>query len=89
MKHRYYLTKSDQCSRSANGIILCYDMTCRQSFESLQRWLDDVSKFAAPNVAKVLVGSFGLFSYLCQDVLSSSRLLLKEGGGGRRNRARD
>uniref|UniRef100_A0A9J2PDI4 Ras-related protein Rab-43 n=1 Tax=Ascaris lumbricoides TaxID=6252 RepID=A0A9J2PDI4_ASCLU len=66
--------------RSANGIILCYDMTCRQSFESLQRWLDDVSKFAAPNVAKVLVGSFGLFSYLCQDVLSSSRLLLKEGG---------
>uniref|UniRef100_A0A914ZNR7 Ras-related protein Rab-43 n=1 Tax=Parascaris univalens TaxID=6257 RepID=A0A914ZNR7_PARUN len=43
--------------RSANGIILCYDMTCRQSFESLQRWLDDVSKFAAPNVAKVLVAT--------------------------------
>lgn len=42
--------------RSANGIILCYDLTCRQSFESLQRWLDDVSKFAAPNVCKVLIG---------------------------------
>lgn len=44
--------------RSANGILLCYDLTCRQSFESLRRWLDDVSKFAAPNVCKVLVGRF-------------------------------
>lgn len=43
--------------RSANGIILCYDMTCRQSFESLQRWIDDVSKFAAPNVSKVLIAT--------------------------------
>ncbi|TKR64568.1 hypothetical protein L596_025078 [Steinernema carpocapsae] len=43
--------------RSANGIILCYDMTCRQSFESLSRWIDDVSKFAAPNVVKILVAT--------------------------------
>uniref|UniRef100_A0A8R1TTZ0 Uncharacterized protein n=1 Tax=Onchocerca volvulus TaxID=6282 RepID=A0A8R1TTZ0_ONCVO len=43
--------------RSANGILLCYDLTCRQSFESLHRWLDDVSKFAAPNVCKVLVAT--------------------------------
>lgn len=61
--------------RSANGIILCYDITCRQSFESLQvncllnplinhpphlqRWIDDVSKFACPNVAKILLGANG------------------------------
>lgn len=43
--------------RSANGIILCYDITCRQSFESLDRWIEDVSKFAAPNVAKVLIAT--------------------------------
>lgn len=43
--------------RSANGIILCYDITCRQSFESLHRWIEDVSKFAAPNVAKVLIAT--------------------------------
>ncbi|KAL3982229.1 Ras-related protein Rab-43 [Acanthocheilonema viteae] len=43
--------------RSANGILLCYDLTCRQSFESLHRWLDDVSKFAAPNVCKVLIAT--------------------------------
>jgi Ras-related protein Rab-43 len=42
--------------RSANGIILCYDITCRQSFESLHRWIEDVSKFAVPNVAKILIG---------------------------------
>ncbi|CAD5226862.1 unnamed protein product [Bursaphelenchus xylophilus] len=43
--------------RSAHGIVLCYDITCRQSFESLHRWIEDVSKFAVPNVAKVLVGT--------------------------------
>ncbi|KAH7729649.1 Ras family protein [Aphelenchoides avenae] len=44
--------------RSANGIILCYDITCRQSFESsMRRWIDDVSKFAVPNVAKILIGT--------------------------------
>ncbi|CAI5447828.1 unnamed protein product [Caenorhabditis angaria] len=43
--------------RSANGIVLCYDMTCKQSFSSLQRWIDDVSKFAAPNVVKLLIGT--------------------------------
>lgn len=42
--------------RSANGIVLCYDITCKQSFGSLQRWIDDVSKFAAPNVVKLLIG---------------------------------
>ncbi|KAF8371843.1 rab-19 [Pristionchus pacificus] len=43
--------------RSANGIVLCYDITCKQSYESLERWIDDVSKFAAPNVVKVVVGT--------------------------------
>uniref|UniRef100_A0AC34QK86 Uncharacterized protein n=1 Tax=Panagrolaimus sp. JU765 TaxID=591449 RepID=A0AC34QK86_9BILA len=43
--------------RSANGIILCYDITCRQSFDSLVRWMDDVSKFAVPNVVKVLIAT--------------------------------
>ncbi|VDM56962.1 unnamed protein product [Angiostrongylus costaricensis] len=43
--------------RSANGIVLCYDITCKQSFDNLQRWIDDVSKFAAPNVVKLLVAT--------------------------------
>uniref|UniRef100_A0AC35U6G1 Ras-related protein Rab-43 n=1 Tax=Rhabditophanes sp. KR3021 TaxID=114890 RepID=A0AC35U6G1_9BILA len=43
--------------RSANGILLCYDLTCRQSYESLQRWIDDVTKYAVPNVSKVLIAT--------------------------------
>ncbi|KAL3079725.1 hypothetical protein niasHS_014007 [Heterodera schachtii] len=55
--------------RSANGIILCYDLTCPESFMSLQRWIDDVSKFAVPNVAKILVGT-------------KADLVEEDGGGG-------
>ncbi|VDP03528.1 unnamed protein product [Soboliphyme baturini] len=43
--------------RSANGIIVCYDITCRDSFINVRRWLDDVAKFAAPNVVKLLVAT--------------------------------
>ncbi|KRY85253.1 Ras-related protein Rab-43 [Trichinella pseudospiralis] len=43
--------------RSANGIIICYDVTCRKSFKNVRRWLDDVLKFAAPNVVKLLVAT--------------------------------
>ncbi|CAK5050325.1 unnamed protein product [Meloidogyne enterolobii] len=43
--------------RSANGIILCYDLTSLESFNSPQKWIDDVAKFAVPNVAKILVGT--------------------------------
>lgn len=42
--------------RSANGIIICYDISCRESFINVRRWLEDVSKFAAPNVVKMLIG---------------------------------
>ncbi|CDW53038.1 Ras family protein [Trichuris trichiura] len=43
--------------RSANGIIICYDVTSEQSFISVRRWLEDVEKFAAPNVVKLLIGN--------------------------------
>uniref|UniRef100_A0A915EQX0 Ras-related protein Rab-43 n=1 Tax=Ditylenchus dipsaci TaxID=166011 RepID=A0A915EQX0_9BILA len=44
--------------RSANGIILCYDITCQQSFESLHRWIDDVPSLRVmPNVAKILIAT--------------------------------
>jgi len=43
--------------RSANGIVICYDLTCRESFINVRRWLDDVAKFAAPNVVKLLIAT--------------------------------
>lgn len=36
---------------------MCYDISCQQSFDSLHRWIDDVSKFAVPNVTKILIGT--------------------------------
>uniref|UniRef100_A0A5S6R5D3 Ras-related protein Rab-43 n=1 Tax=Trichuris muris TaxID=70415 RepID=A0A5S6R5D3_TRIMR len=43
--------------RSANGIIICYDVTSEQSLVSVRRWLEDVEKFAAPNVIKLLIAT--------------------------------
>ena len=43
--------------RSANGVIMAYDITKKQTFENCQRWLDDVKKFAAPNIVQLLIGT--------------------------------
>lgn len=43
--------------RSANGVIICYDLTKRHTFDSVQRWLDDVKKYAAPNIVQLLIGN--------------------------------
>jgi len=43
--------------RGANGVILVYDITSRESFEHVQDWLDEVHKAAGINVTKVVVGN--------------------------------
>jgi len=43
--------------RSAHGVIICYDITSKESFWNVRRWLDDVSRLAASNVVKILVGT--------------------------------
>ena len=43
--------------RSAHGVIICYDITSRESFLNVSRWLDDVRRLAASNVVKILVGA--------------------------------
>ncbi|KAK2145368.1 hypothetical protein LSH36_683g03125 [Paralvinella palmiformis] len=43
--------------RSANGVILAYDITKRETFNNVQRWLEDVKKYAAPNIAQLLIGN--------------------------------
>ena len=37
--------------------MVCYDITCGESFANVERWLEDVGKFAAPGVARLLVGT--------------------------------
>ena len=43
--------------RGASGILLLYNITDRESFESLNSWLIDIEKNAAKNVCKILVGT--------------------------------
>ncbi|MCL4128241.1 UNVERIFIED_CONTAM: hypothetical protein GTU68_054255 [Idotea baltica] len=43
--------------RSANGVVVVYDITKRSSFLSIQRWMDEVRKYTHPQVAIILIGN--------------------------------
>ncbi|XP_045164394.2 ras-related protein Rab-43-like [Mercenaria mercenaria] len=43
--------------RSANGVIMAYDITKRTSFDSIPRWLDDVKRYAGPSIVQILIGN--------------------------------
>ncbi|KAH9994323.1 P-loop containing nucleoside triphosphate hydrolase protein [Russula compacta] len=43
--------------RGAQGILLVYDATCRQSFEELTRWFAEIATYVSGPVVKVLVGN--------------------------------
>ena len=43
--------------RNANGVVIVYDITNRDSFKNVVRWTEDVKKYASPHVLKLLVGN--------------------------------
>ncbi|XP_066908114.1 ras-related protein Rab-43 [Halyomorpha halys] len=43
--------------RSANGVIIVYDITKRSSFLNLQRWIEEVRRYTASNVLLILIGN--------------------------------
>ncbi|XP_066989798.1 ras-related protein Rab-43 [Macrobrachium rosenbergii] len=43
--------------RSANGVVIVYDITKRSSFLSVQRWMDEVRRYTHPQVAIILIGN--------------------------------
>ncbi|XP_055376209.1 ras-related protein Rab-43 [Condylostylus longicornis] len=43
--------------RSANGVIIVYDITKRASFANLQKWIDEVRRYTASNVIIILIGN--------------------------------
>ncbi|XP_063982248.1 ras-related protein Rab-43 [Diachasmimorpha longicaudata] len=43
--------------RSANGIILVYDITKRSSFLSVQKWIEEVRRYTSSSVMLILVGN--------------------------------
>ena len=44
-------------SRSAHGVIIVYDITKRDTFLSLQKWINEVRNYTASNVVCALVGN--------------------------------
>jgi Ras-related protein Rab-1A len=43
--------------RGANGILLLYDVTEKDSFKNLSNWLIEIEKNASKNVLKILIGN--------------------------------
>jgi len=43
--------------RGADGIIMVYDVTSQESFESVNDWLKEVSRYASEGTCKLLVGN--------------------------------
>jgi len=43
--------------RGADGIIMVYDVTHRESFEHVREWLKEVERYAAPETCKLLIGN--------------------------------
>ena len=43
--------------RSANAVVITYDITKKDTFKNVIRWTEDVKKYAPPNVLKLLVGN--------------------------------
>ncbi|KAJ8453979.1 hypothetical protein ONZ45_g19486 [Pleurotus djamor] len=43
--------------RGAQGVILVYDVSSRESYEALPRWYSELETYVSPSVAKILVGN--------------------------------
>jgi small GTP-binding protein len=51
-----FLSVSSAFYRGANGVLLCFDLTNRSSFDHLHAWLDRIKMQALPGIPIVLVG---------------------------------
>eukprot|EP00002_Diphylleia_rotans_P029398 TRINITY_DN598_c0_g2_i1.p1 TRINITY_DN598_c0_g2~~TRINITY_DN598_c0_g2_i1.p1 ORF type:complete len:182 (-),score=40.58 TRINITY_DN598_c0_g2_i1:229-774(-) len=47
--HSYY--------HGAHGILVVYDVTKRETFDHIQSWFTEISRYASPNVVNLLVGN--------------------------------
>lgn len=44
-------------SVGAQGIIIVYDVTDRETFENVRTWINEIEKYSQSNVCKILVGN--------------------------------
>jgi Ras-related protein Rab-1A len=52
-----FRTISSTYYRGAHGIIIVYDVTNIETFHNVQRWMQEIEKYAKDNVSKLLVGN--------------------------------
>jgi Ras-related protein Rab-1A len=43
--------------RGADGIIIVYDLTDRQSFDNVKNWLEEIEKYVEEKTKKYIVGN--------------------------------
>ncbi|KAM9100596.1 ras-related protein Rab-43 [Sarcophilus harrisii] len=61
--------------RSANGAILAYDITKKNSFLSMPHWIEEVRKYAGSSIVQLLIGNKSDLSDLREVQLSEAQLL--------------
>ncbi|KAL5267149.1 hypothetical protein ACHWQZ_G004251 [Mnemiopsis leidyi] len=43
--------------RSAQGVIIAYDITNKETFRNVKNWLEDVQRYTSKDICKVLIGN--------------------------------
>lgn len=43
--------------RQAQGVLIAFDVTNKESFENVKNWIDSLDAHAKPNIQKVLIGN--------------------------------
>ncbi|XP_077979022.1 ras-related protein Rab-43-like [Glandiceps talaboti] len=61
--------------RSANGVIVVYDITKKTTFDNVPRWIEDVTKYAGENVVQMLIGNKSDLTELREVHFSDARAL--------------
>ena len=55
--HERFRTITTSYYRGAHGIVTVFDLTERESFEHIGKWLDEINKYAKENVMRFLIGN--------------------------------
>ena len=55
--HERFRTITTSYYRGAHGIAIVFDLSDRQTFEHVERWLEEINKYAKENVMRFLIGN--------------------------------
>ena len=55
--HERFKTITTSYYRGAHGIVTVFDLTDRESYEHIEKWLSEINKYAKENVLRFLIGN--------------------------------